>query len=230
MTGQQLLPFVTLPSFSLLSFPSFRHKNKVPGREKRERGQRERKGERGERQKYDLRAETWINEENCEVVEEERRRMKALVVLVVCVFFLVAVEGRQSVRNANAAKRQLLQQSYEKGISLLKSNPLAKPYQSWAKSPAPQAKIVVTPSSPAAEKDWESCVKLPILNETCVELYIYTNNLTAGVKLIIQNHTVINEVLIGNKVCLNDETLLELLTYIPVLLPFKPILDYLIEV
>jgi len=50
------------------------------------------------------------------------------------------------------------------------------------------------------------------------------------VKLLIQNRTVINEVLIGNQVCLDDESLLELLTYIPALLPFKPILDYLIEV
>jgi len=82
---------------------------------------------------------------------------------------------------------------------------------------------------PGEEKDWEACAVLPVLEQTCVEFYIYTNNLTAGIKLIIQNRTVFNEVLIGDKVCLDDTTLLELLTYIPALLPFKAIIDYLIE-
>lgn len=53
---------------------------------------------------------------------------------------------------------------------------------------------------------------------------------TVGVKLIVQNRTIFNDVLLGDKVCLDDTSLLELLTYIPVLLPFKAIIDYLIEV
>ena len=79
------------------------------------------------------------------------------------------------------------------------------------------------------ETDWEKCIDVPVLGETCLELYVMPANLTIGVRLLVRNHTVIDESLNGSHLCVDDKTLLEMLTYIPALLPFKKILDDLIK-
>jgi len=92
-----------------------------------------------------------------------------LVLLVCC---SVAAKPQQHSRQLSpAVRRQLLQKSYEGARTILKADPFAKPAQVWEKTPAPPA------LAKTSEKDWESCVRLPILNMTCIELYIYTNNL-----------------------------------------------------
>lgn len=80
-----------------------------------------------------------------------------------------------------------------------------------------------------SERDWEACSTFPVLGQTCVEVYVIPQNLTIGIKLIIQNKTVLDEEITASKLCLDDATLLELIADIPELAPFKPIIDYLIE-
>ncbi|KJE97669.1 hypothetical protein CAOG_07776 [Capsaspora owczarzaki ATCC 30864] len=79
------------------------------------------------------------------------------------------------------------------------------------------------------ESDWSSCIDIPVLGETCLVLYVIPENLTLGAKLTIDNHTVLDEELDGNHICLSDTSLLSLLELIPALIPFKAIIDAIIK-
>ena len=77
---------------------------------------------------------------------------------------------------------------------------------------------------------WEKCKVLPLLNETCIKIVAFPNNLTATLTISIRNHTVYTDTIDAGKICLDDESLLELLELIPEFKPFEPIIKELLRV
>eukprot|EP01089_Gocevia_fonbrunei_P016658 TRINITY_DN5226_c1_g1_i1.p1 TRINITY_DN5226_c1_g1~~TRINITY_DN5226_c1_g1_i1.p1 ORF type:complete len:174 (+),score=11.78 TRINITY_DN5226_c1_g1_i1:32-553(+) len=81
------------------------------------------------------------------------------------------------------------------------------------------------------EEDFATCINVPFLGNTCLEIFAFPNNLTLGVSLIINGKVyVIDEIDAQNYLCLDDQTLLELISDIPALLPYKPVIDELIAI
>eukprot|EP01097_Dermamoeba_algensis_P001836 TRINITY_DN1709_c0_g1_i1.p1 TRINITY_DN1709_c0_g1~~TRINITY_DN1709_c0_g1_i1.p1 ORF type:complete len:278 (+),score=58.85 TRINITY_DN1709_c0_g1_i1:118-951(+) len=76
---------------------------------------------------------------------------------------------------------------------------------------------------------WKVCVRLPILNVTCVEPYLSVNDLTMGVRLTSDGQVLLQKSSPGTAECVNDAKLLGLVTLTPALLPFKPLLDRVIR-
>eukprot|EP01089_Gocevia_fonbrunei_P016657 TRINITY_DN5226_c0_g1_i1.p1 TRINITY_DN5226_c0_g1~~TRINITY_DN5226_c0_g1_i1.p1 ORF type:complete len:174 (-),score=18.73 TRINITY_DN5226_c0_g1_i1:75-596(-) len=86
------------------------------------------------------------------------------------------------------------------------------------------------PTDKVSGADYTTCTNVPILGNTCIEIFVFPTNLTLGVSLIVNGKVLVTEEIEGNNLCLDDNTLLELITYIPALLPFKPVIDELIAV
>lgn len=80
-----------------------------------------------------------------------------------------------------------------------------------------------------SDAQYRKCANVSVLGETCIELYAIESNLTIGARLIIRNYVLLDEYISGSHLCLGQKQLLQLLEYIPALLPFKPIIDQVIK-
>lgn len=88
--------------------------------------------------------------------------------------------------------------------------------------------VLAVPAS-AANPEWEKCMTLPILGETCLEVVVDPQALTVNVSLYINGNEVATETLSASHFCLDDQSLLKLLELIPALAPYKPIIDDIIK-
>jgi hypothetical protein len=88
-----------------------------------------------------------------------------------------------------------------------------------------------TSSSSSAPVDaWSQCVNIPVLDETCISIEVIPDNLTLIITLTIHNVTLVHTQLSATQICLDQGSLLRLLDLIPVLAPFKTLINYLIKV
>eukprot|EP00297_Palpitomonas_bilix_P017045 CAMPEP_0113896176 /NCGR_PEP_ID=MMETSP0780_2-20120614/17843_1 /TAXON_ID=652834 /ORGANISM="Palpitomonas bilix" /LENGTH=176 /DNA_ID=CAMNT_0000887229 /DNA_START=10 /DNA_END=540 /DNA_ORIENTATION=- /assembly_acc=CAM_ASM_000599 len=71
---------------------------------------------------------------------------------------------------------------------------------------------------------WNKCMDVPELGESCIGIFVIADNGTLGVQLNISGHVFQEAVVEGNQVCLDCDSLLELMTDIPVLSAFTPII------
>mmetsp|Transcript_42181 Transcript_42181/g.108631 ORF Transcript_42181/g.108631 Transcript_42181/m.108631 type:complete len:146 (+) Transcript_42181:69-506(+) len=71
---------------------------------------------------------------------------------------------------------------------------------------------------------WNKCLDIPELGESCIGIFVIPDNLTLGVQVNISGHVFQETLVQGNQVCLDDNTLLELVTDIPALAEFKSII------
>eukprot|EP01102_Stenamoeba_stenopodia_P011411 TRINITY_DN3501_c0_g1_i1.p1 TRINITY_DN3501_c0_g1~~TRINITY_DN3501_c0_g1_i1.p1 ORF type:complete len:222 (-),score=49.03 TRINITY_DN3501_c0_g1_i1:101-706(-) len=92
---------------------------------------------------------------------------------------------------------------------------------------APQRTTTITQLEDGAT-EWKECVNIPVLDETCIILDVFPNNLTIVLQVTVHNFTLINEQLTGTQICANQASLLQLLDLIPALLPFRPLIHALI--
>jgi hypothetical protein len=74
---------------------------------------------------------------------------------------------------------------------------------------------------------WKRCVNINVIGNTCIELYAIVREVKVGVRLIIGNKVIFDQSFGGNKICLGDKELLQLILDIPALKPFKKIIDEL---
>jgi len=74
-------------------------------------------------------------------------------------------------------------------------------------------------------QNWTECAEIPVLGKACIELYFEPESLKVGVRLIVQGRIIIDQYIQGNKVCADERTLLRLVTFIPPLIPFKPVIE-----
>jgi len=84
-------------------------------------------------------------------------------------------------------------------------------------------------SSPAVPV-WSSCVDIAVLGNCCIIISAIPSNITLMISLIIHNIVVHTQVLSAGALCLTQDELLQLITDIPALLPFKPFIDAIILV
>jgi hypothetical protein len=78
------------------------------------------------------------------------------------------------------------------------------------------------------DERWQACTNFPVLGATCVDVFVNPTNLTLMIALTVQNKTVWSDEIDADHLCLDDSSLLELLTLIPALAPFKSLIDDLI--
>lgn len=76
---------------------------------------------------------------------------------------------------------------------------------------------------------WSECVNIPVLDETCISITVFPDNLTLILTLVVHNYTIINTELTGTSLCLDQADLLKLLELIPALIPFKSFIDGIIK-
>eukprot|EP00761_Pharyngomonas_kirbyi_P011493 gb/GECH01011518.1/.p1 GENE.gb/GECH01011518.1/~~gb/GECH01011518.1/.p1 ORF type:complete len:184 (+),score=28.05 gb/GECH01011518.1/:1-552(+) len=79
------------------------------------------------------------------------------------------------------------------------------------------------------ETDWMKCIDIPVLGKTCGDFYVDKNNLTIGVRLLVNGHVVLDESIHGNQECLGDKQLVKLIELIPALAPFKKAIDEILK-
>ncbi|KNC49689.1 uncharacterized protein AMSG_11923 [Thecamonas trahens ATCC 50062] len=79
-----------------------------------------------------------------------------------------------------------------------------------------------------AEPDWEKCVHIHDVGEACVELMVNTSTLSIEVAVTIDNKTVLEKTFSGNSLCVDTDTLIEVLE--AVCIPCLPILKIIKEV
>jgi hypothetical protein len=80
---------------------------------------------------------------------------------------------------------------------------------------------------PKRNISWKECIEIPYLGKSCIEIYGIIREIKIGVRLIIRDRIIMDESFGGNKLCLNDDALLNLISTLPPLLPFKPVIDQL---
>jgi hypothetical protein len=76
--------------------------------------------------------------------------------------------------------------------------------------------------------DWKQCQEIAVIGNTCIEVYYDVRQLKVGVRLSIRDRILLDK-FIEAEMCLDEVTLMKLITFIPHLLPFKPVIDRLIE-
>ncbi|KAJ4461579.1 hypothetical protein PAPYR_2178 [Paratrimastix pyriformis] len=80
------------------------------------------------------------------------------------------------------------------------------------------------------EHDWRSCHNFPVLNETCIEVFLNEQSLNVSIRLIVNNHTVFEEDLSATHLCLDDTELIKLIELVPALAPYKKLIDEIVKV
>ena len=81
---------------------------------------------------------------------------------------------------------------------------------------------------PNRNTNWTRCEEIRVIGKTCIELYVNQDQARLGVRLIIRERIVLDQY-VEAKACLDEMTLLRLITLIPQLLPFKPVIDRIIQ-
>jgi hypothetical protein len=76
---------------------------------------------------------------------------------------------------------------------------------------------------------WKACARIPLLNVTCVESYVSVNDLTIGARLTSDSTPLLVKASPGPVECVTDAKLLGLVTLVPALMPFKPLIDRVIR-
>jgi len=77
--------------------------------------------------------------------------------------------------------------------------------------------------------EWKACKQLPILNQTCVEIFAEKQKLLLGLRLIVNNRTMFEKDVSADHICMSQDELLKLLEYIPALAPYKPLIDEILK-
>eukprot|EP01027_Heterolobosea_sp_BB2_P026701 GEZU01041248.1.p1 GENE.GEZU01041248.1~~GEZU01041248.1.p1 ORF type:complete len:188 (+),score=39.37 GEZU01041248.1:52-615(+) len=78
--------------------------------------------------------------------------------------------------------------------------------------------------------DYIACTEVPALGTSCIDVYYNTSTLRAGVKLIVGGFEVLDEHVEGDRYCANEASLLRILELNPMLLPYAPVIEKIIEV
>jgi len=86
---------------------------------------------------------------------------------------------------------------------------------------------------------WSDCKKIPVMQKTCLGVYAEEKDLSVGVFLSITGSSVLGKQVFDANItmpvadashyCLKDTDLLELIELVPVLLPFKPVIDKIVK-
>eukprot|EP01113_Clastostelium_recurvatum_P044413 TRINITY_DN7497_c0_g1_i2.p1 TRINITY_DN7497_c0_g1~~TRINITY_DN7497_c0_g1_i2.p1 ORF type:complete len:183 (-),score=12.89 TRINITY_DN7497_c0_g1_i2:105-575(-) len=76
--------------------------------------------------------------------------------------------------------------------------------------------------SPSLGDMWEGCATIPDIGDACIEVDYETTNLTATITFTIAGHQVLQQSLSAGSVCLDQDTLLLLITEIPALEEYAP--------
>jgi hypothetical protein len=88
--------------------------------------------------------------------------------------------------------------------------------------------LPITSDFPLRPLDYKQCHDIAVIGNTCIEVYYDIRQLKVGVRLTIRERIVLDK-FIEADACLDEVTLMKLITFIPHLLPFKPVIDRLIE-
>eukprot|EP00762_Andalucia_godoyi_P005831 ANDGO_06997.mRNA.1 hypothetical protein CAOG_07776 len=81
-----------------------------------------------------------------------------------------------------------------------------------------------------SDPSWQKCADLPLIGETCVAVIADPAALSVNITLSIRGNVVINEEIAANHLCVDDMTLLKLAELIPVLAPYKALLEEIIKI
>jgi hypothetical protein len=73
--------------------------------------------------------------------------------------------------------------------------------------------------------NWTRCMKVPVIGSTCIELYVIPHNVTVGARIIVSGRIIMDQYFTGSRLCVDEKTLISLITLIPPLIPFKPVID-----
>jgi hypothetical protein len=76
--------------------------------------------------------------------------------------------------------------------------------------------------------NYTQCHEIRVIGKTCVEIYYEQRTTRVGVRLIIRDRIVLDQ-FIEAKVCVDEVTLLRLISLLPPLLPFKPVIEGIIK-
>ncbi|KAJ3429063.1 hypothetical protein M0813_12692 [Anaeramoeba flamelloides] len=78
------------------------------------------------------------------------------------------------------------------------------------------------------EDDWKYCFDPWGFADICFEAYAIPDTLTVGIELTINGAVFVKEQISGEDICLDDDELLKLLELIPVLRPYKALINGMI--
>eukprot|EP01080_Neovahlkampfia_damariscottae_P008113 gene8113-12574_t len=81
---------------------------------------------------------------------------------------------------------------------------------------------------PNRNVNWTKCENIRVIGKTCIELYADQSQAKVGVRLIVRERIIFDQY-VEAKGCLDEMTLLRVISLIPQLLPFKPVIDRIIQ-
>eukprot|EP00818_Percolomonas_sp_WS_P002662 CAMPEP_0117442992 /NCGR_PEP_ID=MMETSP0759-20121206/4452_1 /TAXON_ID=63605 /ORGANISM="Percolomonas cosmopolitus, Strain WS" /LENGTH=271 /DNA_ID=CAMNT_0005234927 /DNA_START=14 /DNA_END=829 /DNA_ORIENTATION=+ len=143
----------------------------------------------------------------------------SLTILLTLTIHQSSATSASLIADSDAYARIMNDKAYE-GMA-----PGIVPYREW-----PFETEFPLEHSPPLTTQFRKCTTFPVLGLTCIEIYTYSQNLTLNVRLLVQGHVVLDKEITASNLCLDQKTLLQLLEFIPALLPFKHLIDTLIRI
>merc|ERR1712216_514433 len=157
-----------------------------------------------------------------------RRMMLRLCVVVVLVAFSRAVPVKNQISDDD-------QKEFEAALNQSQAMIEASKIPGWSASWDPFAKW----HKPLPEPHWSACTHMPILQKTCLGVYAKEKDLSVGAFLMISGSSIMGhkafaanitlELGEANHFCMKDTDILMLVELIPVLTPFKPVIDKIVK-